>query len=89
MPDRIEFIPIEWYDRVHSSSSSLSRSLNSVTLPTIQALRGIANEAVFDVLLYMTPSFCGAVLVRIQLYVLDDDLSKNWTSNHFLTESET
>ncbi|CAB9516223.1 SEC23-interacting protein [Seminavis robusta] len=62
MPDRIEIIPIEWYDRIHSSSSSLSKSLKATTLPTIPALRGIANEAVFDVLMYMTPGYCLPVL---------------------------
>lgn len=49
MPDRIEFIPIEWYDKIHSSSNALSKTLQSITLPSIPALRGIANEAVFDV----------------------------------------
>jgi len=62
MPDRIEFIPIEWYDTIHDSSSSLSKSLQAITLPTIPALRGIANEAVFDVLMYITPNFCESVL---------------------------
>ena len=62
MPHRIECIPIEWYDRVHSSSNALSKTLKSITLPTIPALRGIANEAVFDVLLYITPTFCEPVL---------------------------
>ena len=65
MPDRIEFIPIEWYDRIHSSSNSLSKSLQSITLPSIPALRGIANEAVFDVLMYITPSFCEPVLETV------------------------
>jgi phospholipase DDHD2 len=65
MPSRIELIPIEWYDQLHSSSSALTKSLNSVTLPTIAALRELANQAVFDVLLYLSPGFCEPVLESV------------------------
>jgi hypothetical protein len=61
-PDRIEFIPIEWYDKLHDSSTSLMRSLRATTLQTIPALRSIANDVILDVLLYMTPAFCEATL---------------------------
>eukprot|EP00543_Licmophora_paradoxa_P016573 CAMPEP_0202460634 /NCGR_PEP_ID=MMETSP1360-20130828/45091_1 /ASSEMBLY_ACC=CAM_ASM_000848 /TAXON_ID=515479 /ORGANISM="Licmophora paradoxa, Strain CCMP2313" /LENGTH=702 /DNA_ID=CAMNT_0049082377 /DNA_START=19 /DNA_END=2127 /DNA_ORIENTATION=+ len=62
VPNRIEFLPIEWWDRVHSSSSDLTRALKSTTLPTIPGLRSIANDVVFDVLMYLTPDFCETVL---------------------------
>lgn len=65
MPNRVEMIPIEWYDQIHSSSSALTKSLNAATLPTIPALRAIANEAVFDVMLYITPSFCAPILESV------------------------
>jgi len=61
-PHRIEIIPIEWYDRIHSSSNSLMKSLNSATLKSIPSLRSVANDVVFDVLMYMTPEFCEATL---------------------------
>lgn len=61
-PDRVEFIPVEWYDKLHDSSTSLMRSLRATTLQTIPALRSIANDVVLDVLLYMTPAFCEATL---------------------------
>lgn len=61
-PDRIEFIPVEWYDKLHDSSTSLMRSLRATTLQTIPALRSIANDVILDVLLYMTPAFCEATL---------------------------
>jgi phospholipase DDHD1 len=38
------------------------KSLNATTLTTIPALRAIANDVVFDVLMYMTPAFCESVL---------------------------
>jgi hypothetical protein len=52
-PARIEFLPIEWFDRLHDSSSDLMRSLQLTTLQTIPALRAIANDVVFDVLMYL------------------------------------
>jgi phospholipase DDHD1 len=61
-PGRVEVIPIEWYNHIHDSSSSLMKSLNATTLTTIPALRAIANDVVFDVLMYMTPAFCESVL---------------------------
>ncbi len=61
-PYRIELIPIEWFDEIHNSSSSLMKSLRAVSLPTIPALRMIANDVVFDVLMYLTPAFNSAVL---------------------------
>lgn len=61
-PKRIELIPIEWFQYLHDSSSSLMKSLRSVTLPSIPALRSLANDVVFDVLMYLTPHFCQAVL---------------------------
>lgn len=61
-PNRVELIPILWYDRVHSSSSALMKSLQAATLKTIPALREIANDVIFDVLMYLTPNFCYDVL---------------------------
>lgn len=37
-------------------------SLKATTLSTIPALRAIANDVVFDVLMYLTPTFCAEVL---------------------------
>jgi len=61
-PNRVELIPILWYDRVHCSSSSLMKSLKAATITTIPALREIANDVIFDVLMYLTPNFCYDVL---------------------------
>jgi len=61
-PDRIEVLPIEWFSKIHSSSSNLMKSLDAVTIRSIPMLRTIANELVFDVLMYQSPSFCEEVL---------------------------
>lgn len=64
-PRRVEFLPITWYDQIHSSSNDLIRSLNGVTLSTIPALRAIANDVILDVLLYLTPNYCFDVLESV------------------------
>jgi hypothetical protein len=64
-PHRIELVPIEWYQHVHDDNSALMQSLQATTLPTIPALRAIANDVVLDVLLYLTPAFGRAVLQAV------------------------
>jgi len=61
-PNKMEFIPIEWYDQIHNSSSTLKRSIHSVTLENISKLRVLANDVVSDVLMYMTPEYCEKIL---------------------------
>lgn len=64
-PGRIELLPIEWFDALHNEQSDVIKNLQAVTLPSIPALRAIANDIVFDVLVYLTPNFCQAVLQRV------------------------
>jgi len=64
-PNRIEFIPIQWSDQIHSTSSTVKNTLISTTLPSIPKLRVVANDVVFDVLMYQTPEFCENVLTTV------------------------
>jgi phospholipase DDHD2 len=50
---------------VRSPSHSLVTSLNAVTLSSIPALRSIANDVIFDVLMYLTPEYCEAILQSV------------------------
>lgn len=70
-PNRIELLPIQWYHRIHSSSGSLKKTLNCVTLNSIPALRAIANDVVFDVLMYLTPELCQEVLECVASQICD------------------
>ena len=79
-PSRIELIPIEWYDQIHSSSSSIKNSLKSTTIQSIPALRAIANDVIFDVLMYMTPTFCQNVLETVTTKI--DDLYHTFNEVH-------
>ena len=80
VPNRIEVLPIEWYDQIHSSSSSIMKSLNAATLQSIPALRSIANDVIFDVLMYLTPTFCESVLESVTAQI--DDLYHKFNGVH-------
>lgn len=71
VPHRIEVIPIEWYQQLHDKNTALMRSVQATTLPTIPALRDIANHVVLDVLLYLTPTWCQAVLQNVTQQLQD------------------
>ena len=70
-PMRIEVLPIEWYNQIHSSSKALMKSLNAITIPSIPTLRAIANDVIFDVLMYMTPAFSKEVLECVTTQIND------------------
>ena len=74
IPNRVEILPIEWWDKIHDSSSALVQSLRATTLPTIPGLRTIAKDVIVDILIYLTPSFSEKVLscVTMQLNNLVD-----------------
>jgi len=70
-PNRVEFLPIEWYDKVRSPSHALVTSLTAVTLNSIPALRSIANDVIFDVLMYLTPDYCEAILQCVTTQIVE------------------
>ena len=70
-PNRVEFLPIEWYNTIRSPSHSLITSLTSVTLRSIPALRAIANDVIFDVLTYLTPEYCEAILECVTTQIIE------------------
>jgi len=61
-PGRVEVLPIEWYNNLHSNNTELCKTLSAITIKSIPLLRTIANDVVMDVLLYQTPNFCESVL---------------------------
>lgn len=63
-PNRIEILPIRWYNCIHDTSNSLLKTtLNSITLNAVPELRMVANEIIlFDVLMYLTLEYCQEVL---------------------------
>ena len=61
-PNRIEFLPIQWYEKVHGNSSNVKKSVNAATLKTIPLMRSFVNDVVFDVMMYLTPEYCQKIL---------------------------
>jgi hypothetical protein len=88
-PNRIEFVPIEWYEQIHSSSSSLKKDLISTTLTTVPKLRSIANDVLFDVLVYNTPEFCGKVLECVTSQICDLHSQFQLIHNGFVKDGGT
>jgi len=62
---RVEFIPVEWHACVHSEELALSNSIKNVTLNNIPLLRDFANEAILDVLLYLSPHFQNRIIREV------------------------
>ena len=48
---------MEWHKCVHDDEIELSSVVNSITLPNLGIIRKFANEAVLDIILYLTSSF--------------------------------
>ena len=60
-----------WYDKVRSPNHSLVTSLNAITINSVPALRSIANDVIFDVLMYLTPEFCEAILQCVTTQIIE------------------
>ena len=69
-PHRVELIPLEWYSKIHNTQSALKNTLLATTLHNIPRLRAIANDVVFDVLTYLTPSFCQDVIETVTAEII-------------------
>eukprot|EP00536_Pseudo-nitzschia_multiseries_P005891 jgi/Psemu1/286085/fgenesh1_pg.120_\ len=70
-PNRVEFLPVIWYDGVHNDSYSMRNTLTSVTLNGIPTMRSLANDIVVDVLLYLSPKHCHKVLVTTTKQIIE------------------
>eukprot|EP00815_Leptocylindrus_aporus_P009464 CAMPEP_0116056678 /NCGR_PEP_ID=MMETSP0322-20121206/4157_1 /TAXON_ID=163516 /ORGANISM="Leptocylindrus danicus var. apora, Strain B651" /LENGTH=658 /DNA_ID=CAMNT_0003540541 /DNA_START=143 /DNA_END=2119 /DNA_ORIENTATION=+ len=86
LPRRIEVLPIEWYDQIHSDSKPLMKSLKATTIQSISSLRAIANDVIFDVMMYLTPQFAQETLecVTGQISDIYDKFLK--VHKHFLRD---
>ncbi|GMI10514.1 hypothetical protein TrVE_jg12697 [Triparma verrucosa] len=51
LPQKIEILPIIWYQVWHTGTD-IKKSLDSITIRTIPVVRTIANDIIFDVLMY-------------------------------------
>ncbi|KAK2718925.1 hypothetical protein QYM36_006066 [Artemia franciscana] len=52
--NRVEFLPVNWHDPLHSN---IDKILEDVTLRSIPKIRKFANDSLLDALLYMSPVY--------------------------------
>ncbi|GFT47589.1 SEC23-interacting protein [Nephila pilipes] len=60
--NRVEFLPVAWHAKLHTSDVGLDRRMQSITLPSIPKLRHFTNDTLIDILLYSSPSYCQSIL---------------------------
>ncbi|KAG8198312.1 hypothetical protein JTE90_021563 [Oedothorax gibbosus] len=81
---RIEFLPVAWHSKLHTSDIGLDRKMKKITLPSIPKLRHFTNDTLLDILLYSTPTYCQSIIDTVayelnQMYKLF--LERNPTFN--------
>lgn len=62
------------------------KSLSAVTIKSVPALRAIANDVVFDVLMYQTPAFCKEVLNCVTSQINDLFVGFQTVHKNFMKE---
>jgi hypothetical protein len=62
---KTEFLCVEWHDSVHNEELGLSQFIELATIQNLQGIRQFANNAVIDVLLFLTPEFRERILSRV------------------------
>ncbi|PRD22499.1 UNVERIFIED_CONTAM: Sec23ip [Trichonephila clavipes] len=60
--NRVEFLPVAWHAKLHTSDVGLDRRMQTITLPSIPKLRHFTNDTLIDILLYSSPSYCQSIL---------------------------
>ncbi|XP_035226221.1 phospholipase DDHD2-like isoform X1 [Stegodyphus dumicola] len=59
---RVEFLPLAWHAKLHTSEVGLDRKMRKITLLSIPKLRHFTNDTLLDILLYSSPSYCQQII---------------------------
>jgi len=59
---RVEFLPVNWHDKLHGEDTGTDTRLQPLTLRSIPKLRGFVNDTLLDVLFYTSPLYCQTIL---------------------------
>ncbi|GBM65665.1 SEC23-interacting protein [Araneus ventricosus] len=86
---RVEFLPVAWHAKLHTSDVGLDRRMKKVTLPSIPKLRHFTNDTLIDILLYSTPSYCQSIIDTVacelnKLYELFLSRNPNFSGKVFV-----
>ncbi|XP_060515766.1 phospholipase DDHD2 [Cylas formicarius] len=63
--NRIEVLPIGWYEKLHSEETGVDKQLKSITLESIPRLRDFTNGTLLDVLFYTSPMYCQTIMSSV------------------------
>eukprot|EP00794_Sanderia_malayensis_P001092 gene1092-436_t len=58
---RVEYLPIEWYSKLHNDRHGVDDRLKAITLPSIGKFRNFTNETLTDILFFTSPMYCQAI----------------------------
>ncbi|CAM9668022.1 unnamed protein product [Ascophyllum nodosum] len=58
----VEFLPVEWYEQVHGEGVLEDGLIQDITLDAIPAFRDFANQAMMDVMMYLTPELQAKII---------------------------
>ncbi|XP_054708602.1 phospholipase DDHD2-like [Uloborus diversus] len=59
---KVEFLPLAWHAKLHTSDLGLDRRMQKITLPSIPKLRHFTNDTLLDILLYSSPQYCQSII---------------------------
>ncbi|EDO37134.1 predicted protein [Nematostella vectensis] len=59
---RIEYLPVQWHDKLHNDSNGVDERLHSISLKSISKLRDFTNSTLLDILFYTSPTYCQTIV---------------------------
>ncbi|XP_056646914.1 phospholipase DDHD2 isoform X4 [Diorhabda sublineata] len=82
--NRVEVLPVSWYDRLHSEETGIDEQLKSITLKSLSKLRKFTNDTLLDILFYTSPVYCQTIVSTVgtelnRLYDLFKQRNPNFT----------
>merc|ERR1719244_1539315 len=60
--NRVEFLPVNWHDKLHGEDTGTDGRIQPLTLRSIPKLRNFVNDTLLDVLFYTSPIYCQTIL---------------------------
>ncbi|KAJ8261092.1 hypothetical protein COCON_G00168150 [Conger conger] len=55
---RVEFLPVNWHDALHSEATGVDQDIRRISLPSLARLRDFATDTVLDLFYYNSPTYC-------------------------------
>jgi len=60
--NRVEFLPVNWHDKLHGEDTGTDARIQPLTLRSIPKMRSFVNDTLLDVLFYTSPLYCQTIL---------------------------